>query len=102
MPNLGKFANLARKASFVPPVPHSPISSGTEGHGRKNHINQSHNTSVPHVPRVPSQTDSGWDQEDWQAVFDERAAILEYDAGMTRGDAEAVARREIAERRASL
>lgn len=31
-------------------------------------------------------------QADWQDAFEERAAILEYEAGMTRADAEAAAR----------
>ena len=29
-----------------------------------------------------------WDATDWQALFDERAAISEYDGGMTRALAE--------------
>lgn len=36
-----------------------------------------------------------WDLEDWQAAFDEYAAILEYDAGMPRLQAEALARQEL-------
>lgn len=34
------------------------------------------------------------DLEDWQAAFDERAGILEYDAGFPRLKAEALARME--------
>ncbi len=30
-----------------------------------------------------------WDAEDWQAFFDERAAIAEHDGGLPRADAEA-------------
>jgi hypothetical protein len=30
-----------------------------------------------------------WDSADWQAYFDERAAIEEFDGGLVRGDAEA-------------
>jgi hypothetical protein len=37
----------------------------------------------------------GWEEEDWQAAFDERAAILEFDENMPRRDAEALAWREI-------
>jgi hypothetical protein len=36
-----------------------------------------------------------WDEEDWEAAFDERAAILEFDQGMSREDAEALAWRQI-------
>lgn len=39
------------------------------------------------------------DDEERQFEFEERAAILEYDAGMSRAAAEAMARREIDERR---
>src|SRR5262245_15499823 len=31
---------------------------------------------------------AGWSPEDWQALFDERAAALEYDGGLGRLDAE--------------
>src|SRR5262245_2144374 len=31
---------------------------------------------------------AGWSAEDWQALFDERAAVLEYDGGLGRLDAE--------------
>jgi hypothetical protein len=43
--------------------------------------------------------DAGWSEEDWQALFDERAAILEYDGGIPRAEAEASAAKEVAERR---
>lgn len=42
---------------------------------------------------------AGWDDEDWQAAFDERAAILEFDAGLTRAEAERLAGVEITEQR---
>jgi hypothetical protein len=32
---------------------------------------------------------SGWTAEDWQALFDERAAIAEFDGGLPRPEAEA-------------
>ena len=34
---------------------------------------------------------STWDDEDWQTAFDERAAILEFDQGLPRDEAEALA-----------
>lgn len=37
----------------------------------------------------------GWDEEDWQVAFDERAAILEFDEGMARQEAESLAWRMI-------
>lgn len=38
---------------------------------------------------------SGWDDEDWQVAFDERAAILEFDQGVSREEAETLARQQI-------
>ena len=35
---------------------------------------------------------SGWDGEDWQTAYEERAATLEYDDGLPRQRAEALAR----------
>lgn len=35
---------------------------------------------------------SGWDGEDWQAAYEERAATLEYDENVPRLEAEALAR----------
>jgi hypothetical protein len=37
----------------------------------------------------------GWDEEDWQSAFDERAAILEFDQGMSREEAELLAGRQL-------
>ncbi len=34
-------------------------------------------------------TPKDWTQEDWQALFDERAAIMEFDGGSSRAEAEA-------------
>lgn len=36
-----------------------------------------------------------WDEADWRAAFEERAAILEYDGGHTRAEAERLAREEV-------
>jgi hypothetical protein len=40
---------------------------------------------------------SDWAWEDWQAEFDERAAIAEFDGGLTRSEAEDLATREVYE-----
>jgi hypothetical protein len=44
----------------------------------------------------------GWDEEDWQAAFDERAAILEFDQGMPREEAEPLAWQQIEAERKRL
>jgi hypothetical protein len=42
---------------------------------------------------------SGWDAADWQFAIEERAAILEYDEGLLRADAETLAAAQIAAQR---
>jgi hypothetical protein len=39
--------------------------------------------------------DESWDAMDWKAYFDERAAIAEYDGGLTRTQAEELAFRDM-------
>jgi hypothetical protein len=43
-----------------------------------------------------------WDEEDWQTAFDERAAILEYDGGLTRSEASRLARQQVNEQRSDV
>lgn len=43
---------------------------------------------------------SGWEAEDWQALFDERAGVLEFDGGYSRAEAEEMAAAEISKMRA--
>lgn len=38
---------------------------------------------------------SGWDGEDWQAAYEERVAILEYEEGLPRAEAETLARKQV-------
>jgi len=35
-----------------------------------------------------------WDDDDWNALYDERAGIMEFDGGLTRSEAAARAREE--------
>lgn len=39
---------------------------------------------------------AAWTEEDWQALFDERAGIMEYDGGLPRNEAETAAAIEVA------
>ena len=41
---------------------------------------------------MPYQSTAGWDADDWRVAYEERAAILEYDEGLPRLKAEALAR----------
>jgi hypothetical protein len=43
----------------------------------------------PELLRLLSPSLEGWSAEDWQAFFDERAAICEFDGGLPRSEAEA-------------
>lgn len=99
MPDLSRFAAFASKERFVPHVPQAPVEWGTAWGTEKHHHNQSLSDPVPHVPHVPLENDDGWNEEDWHFAFEERAAILEYDGGFPREEAERRARIEIEARR---
>ena len=43
-----------------------------------------------------------WDAEDWQALFDERAGVLEFDGGHSPADAERMAAEEVSGLRSSI
>lgn len=43
-----------------------------------------------------------WGAEDWQALFDERAGVLEFDGGHSRADAERMAAEEVSGLRSSI
>jgi len=45
----------------------------------------------PLVPRAPLQPILPWDATDWRAFYDERAAIAEFDQGLSRVEAEVLA-----------
>jgi hypothetical protein len=52
--------------------------------------------SEPFVNFRPSYDGAGWDEEDWQVAFSERAAIVvEFDQDLPRKEAEALALRQI-------
>ena len=59
--------------------------------------NRDHLQSVASVASVaaPEPDFAHWDEEDWRAAFEERAAILEYDGGHSRAEAERLAREEV-------
>jgi hypothetical protein len=51
---------------------------------------RSHKAEIRALLRQPA-----WFEEDWQALFDERAGIMEYDGGLSRAEAEAGAAEEV-------
>ncbi len=64
----------------------------TEGDGQETAENSEFLEPVAQVAQVAQENDkagiAGWDAEDWQAHFDERAGIAEHDGGLSRADAE--------------
>jgi hypothetical protein len=52
------------------------------------------NTFVSFVSSLPTEKKPLFQQEEEREVFEERAAICEFDGGMSREDAEALARQE--------
>lgn len=95
MPSLSGFAAFARKVGAVPLVPPFPSDWGTGRATTKAQSEQLLSVPVPPVPHVPLENDKGWDEADWQAAFDERAGILEYDEGLPRAEAERLAREQV-------
>jgi hypothetical protein len=51
------------------------------------------------LPPEPFQNFQAWDAADWQFAIEERAAILEFDEGMSRLEADALAADQIAAQR---
>jgi hypothetical protein len=99
MPSLAAFAALAQRAGVVPHVPQVAEARGT-GWGTTECLqNQQVGNAVPHVPLVPLGNDDARDEDRWRDEFEERAAILEYDAGYTRAEAETLARAFVKEAR---
>lgn len=100
MPDLSPIRAFARKAGRVPPaVPRVPPVFPTRGTGwgtDKTVTNQCLEEPVPHVPHVPPENNDAGNEIDARDAFEERAAVLEYDAGFPREVAEAMARSELA------
>ena len=44
----------------------------------------------------------GWLAENWQALLDERAGMMEFDGGLSRAEAEAFAAEEVAQQRQAV
>lgn len=95
MRSLAAFADLARSVGACNPCNPRGYTSGLQ----ENTSDISAVTAVTLVTRENDVAAHGsaprFEDEDRQAAFDERAAILEYDAGMSRADAEQMARDEM-------
>ena len=93
MPNLAGFAAFARKVGVIPFVPHQGDTRGTRGDATKCFEDQHLARPVPHVPHVPLENNDA--ENELADRFEERAAILEYDGGRPRPEAERLARIEV-------
>jgi hypothetical protein len=106
-----RWGRLARSLSEGDPVsklPEAPRCDGASDFGDFGTIG----TALPDPPRPPEghfgdfdHFGTGvpnWDEDDWQATFDERAAIVEFDGGLSREGAERAAAAEIAAMRRVL
>ncbi len=83
-------AERERAEAAIPAIPAilAPKNSGIA------RIATSPDAKQPAPPPVGSlfrEGGAGWSGEDWRALFDERAGIAEFDGGLTRPQAEAVA-----------
>ncbi len=95
MPNLDRFADLARKVGVVAPV--APVRSSGDTDDSVKYTQTCHtlSQSVAPVAPVARTNNEGWDKVDWQAAFEERAGILEFDEGLPRVVAERLAREQV-------
>jgi hypothetical protein len=84
-----------RPAKVVAPVS-APFLAGDTGQATEiGAASQKLEKLVAPVSPVAPQNDASWDDGGWQAAYDERAGILEYDGGLTRAAAERLAQEEV-------
>jgi hypothetical protein len=89
MPDLTRFRSLALGAGVVPPVPPFPGVGGTRDRLNISLKKQILGESVPPVPPVPPENSMEAQEFDLLDLYEERAAIMEYDGGLPRHEAEA-------------
>jgi hypothetical protein len=95
MPDLAAFAALAVELGAVPPVPPGAKRGGTPEHRQKPEEFCGFQAPVPPVPPVPPENDADLHEAVLRDAYEERAAILEFDAGLSRPEAERRARIEV-------
>ena len=103
-----RWGRLARSLSHGDPVPKLPDAPKCDGQGNFGDFD----TIGTGGPLSQEQTSghsgnfgtapSAWDEDDWHAAQEERAAILEFDGGWSRAAAERLAAEEIAAMRRTL
>lgn len=98
MPDLSRFASLAASIGqavppAVPPVPPAQTGGGTASIAPKPAENRHSLVAVPPVPPVPPENSVS--VQELQAEYEERAAIMEFDGGLSRAEAERLAWAEV-------
>jgi hypothetical protein len=78
-----KFDPAAYRSTRYPPLPHAKHAKAAKS--------ARHLSSFSKFSRAPASGCDSWTPADWHAYFEERAAIREYDGGLSRSDAEHVA-----------
>lgn len=91
MPNLARFATFAKGIGLVPPVPPAQATGGTDDGIEIIKQIQCYGNRVPPVPPVPLENYDSGNESDLLDAYEERAAIMEYDGGLPRHEAEAQA-----------
>ena len=85
-------ATVGNQKQAVAQVTQTKEEWATEGNRQETVENSGFLVPVAQVTQVTQEYDKAgiaeWDAEDWQAYFDERAAIAEHDGGLERADAE--------------
>jgi hypothetical protein len=83
---------VGNQQQAVAQVAQTPEKWATEGCGRKTAENCDYLEPVAQVAQVAQKNDktgiAEWDADDWRAFLEERAAVAEYDGGLSRVDAE--------------
>ncbi len=95
MPDLARFGDFAKGIGAVPPVPPPAAGGGTVEEAGKHQRYPPSTEYVPPVPLVPPQNYNAGSETDLFDAHEERAAIMEYDGGLPRYEAEIRAWKEV-------
>ena len=92
-------AETVLSVSSVPPWLVSQDSDQSQSHVARGFVSFVGTTAVRSANFHDPADRAEWDDEDWQAAFEERAAILEFDENFLRHEAENLARLQIESQR---
>src|SRR5829696_10412393 len=81
-----KFDPYAHRSALPSPLPSAKAAKVAKAGSRSSRF-----SSFSNFSRVTSPTRDSWTAAEWQAYFDERAAMREYEGGLSRPEAERLA-----------